>query len=99
MLRERSKSNFCGTSVCSIILAPLKLECHLLLHPILTVEEYISVCLLGIDFEGLVTDLVTQDLIKNAAFLYDLVWEANTISSLRTDAVNTGQEFWVHPLT
>jgi hypothetical protein len=70
--------------------------------PISTVEEYISVRLLGAspsDVEGLVTDPVTQDLIKNPVFLSDRVWEADTISSLRTNAVNAGQEFWVHPLT
>jgi hypothetical protein len=59
-------------------------------------------CLLGVtptDVEGLVTDPVTQDLIKNPVFLFDRVWEADTISTLRTNAVNAGQEFWVHPLS
>ncbi len=67
---------------------------------ILTVEEYISGHLLGAtptDVEGLVTDPVTQDLIKNPVFLSDRVWEADTISTLRSNAINAGQEFWIHP--
>jgi hypothetical protein len=70
--------------------------------PISTIEEYSSVRLLGAspsDVEGLVTDPVTQDLIKNPVFLSDRVWEAETVSTLRTNAVNAGQEFWVHPLS
>ncbi len=70
--------------------------------PISTVEEYISVHLLGAspsDVKGLVTDPVTQDLIKNPAFLSDQVWEADTVFTLRINAVNAGQEFWVHPLS
>lgn len=66
------------------------------------VEEYISVQFLAAspsDAEGLVTDPVTQDLIKNPVFLSDQVWEADTISTLRTNAINAGQEFWVHPLS
>jgi hypothetical protein len=66
------------------------------------VEEHISVQFLVAspsDAEGLVTDPVTQDLIKNPVFLSDQVWEADTISTLRTNAINAGQEFWVHPLS
>jgi hypothetical protein len=69
--------------------------------PIVTVEEYISCCLLAaepVDVEGLVTDPVTQDLIKFPVFMSDRVWEADTVATHRTNAINAELDYWVNPL-
>ena len=66
------------------------------------VEDYIKEHLDGAsidDVEGLVTDPITQEFIINPVFIAGRIWESDSISSLRVNAINSGRNHWVHPLT
>jgi hypothetical protein len=66
------------------------------------VDDYIKERLDGASFddvEGLVTDPITQELIINTVFIAGRIWESDSISSLRVNAINSGHNHWVHPLT
>ncbi len=67
-----------------------------------TVYDYIKERLEGAsvdDVEGLVTDPMTQEFIVNPVFIAGIIWECDSISSLRVNGINSGRDHWVPPLT
>ena len=69
---------------------------------IYAVDDYIKELLDGAsidDVEGLVTDPITHEFIINPVFIAGRIWESDSISSLRVNAINSGHNHWVHPLT
>jgi hypothetical protein len=49
------------------------------------------------DVEGLVRNPITQKFIINPVFIAGRIWESNSSSSLRGNAINSGRDHWVHP--
>ncbi len=69
---------------------------------ITTVDDYIKEHLVGAsisDVEGLVTDPITHEFILNPVFIAGQIWASDSINSLRINAINTGHDHWVYPLT
>jgi hypothetical protein len=50
------------------------------------------------DVDGLVTDPITQEFMRNPVFIAGQIWESNSISSLRVNVISSGHNHWVHPL-